>query len=139
MIAFLLTKQFLVQGGSTSVGLFAVQLAKVVGYKVIATCSPRSDDLVKSFGADVTVDYHDVEAAISKIKEVSGGGVVGGVECVGTDDNYRLSINSFKPEGGLLTTLLIIPDEVHNIRKEVKVDRILMYTIGGYVSMHTFY
>lgn len=32
------------------------QLAKLAGYKVIATASPKNFDLVKSYGADEVVD-----------------------------------------------------------------------------------
>lgn len=35
-----------------SVGMLAIQLAKVAGYKVITTCSPHNFDLVKALGAD---------------------------------------------------------------------------------------
>lgn len=35
----------LVLGGSSSVGKFAVQLLKALGYKVLVTCSPKSSDV----------------------------------------------------------------------------------------------
>lgn len=35
----------LVLGGSSSVGKFALQLLRALGYKVVATCSPRSADV----------------------------------------------------------------------------------------------
>ncbi|KAK4930436.1 hypothetical protein LTR66_016109, partial [Elasticomyces elasticus] len=44
-------KIFIYSGGS-NVGLFAIQLAKRAGYKVIVTASPRSFDIVKRYGAD---------------------------------------------------------------------------------------
>ena len=39
--------------------MFAVQLAKLAGYKVVATASPKNFDLVKSYGADEVVDVSD--------------------------------------------------------------------------------
>ena len=39
-------------------GSIGVQLAKQFGAYVIATCSAASADLVKSLGADETIDYH---------------------------------------------------------------------------------
>ncbi len=48
--------QYLVYGGSSSVGLYTIQLAKLAGYKVIVTASPHSEKLVKSYGADEVVD-----------------------------------------------------------------------------------
>ncbi|RSH93061.1 hypothetical protein EHS25_007414 [Saitozyma podzolica] len=93
---------FLVQGGSSSVGLFAVQLAKLIGYKVIATSSPHSFDLVKSYGADAVVDYHDVAEAVAQIKQVTG-------------------------EGSPARST-----EIAERRANVKVERIILYTVFGY-------
>ena len=36
--------------------MFAVQLAKLAGYKIVSTSSPRNFELVKLLGADVVVD-----------------------------------------------------------------------------------
>lgn len=42
-----------VNGGSTSVGAAAIQLAKSIGCKVTTTTSSRNEEFVKSLGADV--------------------------------------------------------------------------------------
>ncbi|KAG7398131.1 hypothetical protein PHYBOEH_011687 [Phytophthora boehmeriae] len=47
----------LILGGSSSVGMCAVQLAHDLGAKVIATTSTRNVELVKSLGADQVIDY----------------------------------------------------------------------------------
>ena len=39
-----------------SVGMFALQLAKVAGYKVVTVASPRNFDLCKALGADYVFD-----------------------------------------------------------------------------------
>ncbi|KAF2871289.1 putative zinc-binding oxidoreductase ToxD [Massariosphaeria phaeospora] len=46
-----------IHGGATAMGTFAVQMAKISGYKIISTSSPRNFDLVKSYGADIVFDY----------------------------------------------------------------------------------
>ncbi|KAJ5788784.1 hypothetical protein N7457_003774 [Penicillium paradoxum] len=48
----------LVYGGSSTIGLLAIQMVKLCGHRVITTCSPRNFELVKSFGADVVFDYN---------------------------------------------------------------------------------
>jgi NADPH:quinone reductase-like Zn-dependent oxidoreductase len=52
-------KTVLVVGGSSGTGHFGIQLAKAFGAgKVITTCSPEHNALVKSLGADEAIDYH---------------------------------------------------------------------------------
>lgn len=47
----------LVNGASGGVGLFAVQLARTLGAKVSAVCSPRNVELVRSLGSEHVIDY----------------------------------------------------------------------------------
>lgn len=47
---------FFVYGGSSSVGQYAIQLAKLSGYNVATVASPHNHQLVKNFGADVVFD-----------------------------------------------------------------------------------
>ncbi|KAB8210546.1 chaperonin 10-like protein [Aspergillus parasiticus] len=49
----------LIYGGSTSAGTLAIQYAKLAGYSVLTTCSPRNVDLVRSRGAEAVFDYND--------------------------------------------------------------------------------
>ncbi|KAF5863774.1 hypothetical protein ETB97_009409 [Aspergillus alliaceus] len=52
-----------IYAGATSAGLYAIQVAKLAGLKVVATASPRSHDLVKQYGADDVFDYRSPTAA----------------------------------------------------------------------------
>ncbi|KAL5341414.1 putative zinc-binding dehydrogenase family oxidoreductase [Aspergillus crustosus] len=58
----------LVWGGSSSVGLYTIQLASILGFEVITTCSPKHADLVRSYGARHVFDYRD-DDIVSKIKD----------------------------------------------------------------------
>jgi len=57
----------LVNGGAGGTGGFAVQLAKMAGAKVAATCGPANIDYVRSLGADLAIDYRqgDVRAQVA--------------------------------------------------------------------------
>ena len=45
-----------IYGGSTGVGQFAIQLAKLSGYKVVSVASPRNHELLRRLGADAAFD-----------------------------------------------------------------------------------
>lgn len=48
----------LIQAGAGGVGIFAIQLAKIMGAYVATTASVQNTDFVKSLGADEVIDYH---------------------------------------------------------------------------------
>ena len=50
-------QQVLIYGASGSVGSYAVQISKTEGATVVAVCSSSNFDMVKSLGADSTINY----------------------------------------------------------------------------------
>ena len=56
----------LIWGGASSVGTFAVQSAKSIGFTVYAMASPRHDDYLKKLGADA-VFYYEASNVVSQI------------------------------------------------------------------------
>ena len=50
-------QQILIQGGTGSVGHYAVQLSKIQGGIVTAVCSKNNIEMVRNIGADFVVDY----------------------------------------------------------------------------------
>lgn len=48
----------LITAASGGVGSYVVQLAKLGGHHVTATCGARNIDLVRSLGADEVLDYN---------------------------------------------------------------------------------
>lgn len=47
----------LINGSSGGVGTYAVQIAKALGARVTAVCSPRNVEMSRSLGADRVIDY----------------------------------------------------------------------------------
>ena len=68
-----------VWGGSTSVGMNAVQLARAAGYDVVSTASPRNATAVRALGADAVVDYTAASAVDDLVAAIGDRTVVGAV------------------------------------------------------------
>lgn len=58
-------QRVLVYGASGAVGTSAVQLAKHFGADVTAVCGPTNIELVRSLGADATIDYMEQDATLA--------------------------------------------------------------------------
>lgn len=65
-----------IAGASGAIGTIVIQLAKAQGIRVAGSASPSNHDLMRSLGADLTVDYNDPNWQ-AQVKEWSGGGVDG--------------------------------------------------------------
>lgn len=50
-------QRILIYGASGAVGVFAIQISKILGAHVTAVCSTKNLPLVKELGADVAIDY----------------------------------------------------------------------------------
>ncbi|KFZ00211.1 hypothetical protein V500_01136 [Pseudogymnoascus sp. VKM F-4518 (FW-2643)] len=64
----------IVLGAAGGVGQFAVQLAKLCGYRVLGSCSPSNNETVKAAGAEATFDYKlTLSDQLASIREITGG------------------------------------------------------------------
>ena len=83
-------------GTSSSVGWFALQLAKQDGYRVIAVASSKHKDSAMALGADAFIDYRqedeDIVSAVTKIVLEQDDGINismnAAIDCIGTDDTF---------------------------------------------------
>jgi Zinc-binding dehydrogenase len=96
----------LISGGASSVGLYTIQIAKHSGLYVIATASERNFDLVRSFGADVVVDYRDPAKAAKQIREAAPGPIEHALDCVSTGTSFELVAASLDGKGTIANLTL---------------------------------
>lgn len=103
-------ERVLVHAGSGAVGQFAIQLAKLRGAIVYTTTSSRNTSLVKSLGADHTIDYHQED--FSKLRDID---VV--FDTIG-GETLKNSWKTLK-KGGRLVSICDNPDEAIAMEHEV--------------------
>ena len=92
----------LVHAGAGGVGSAAVQLARHLGAKVVATASARNLELVRGFGADTVVDYN-AQRFEEVVRDVDA--VIDGVG----QENVLRSFRCVRP-GGIVISITDGPD-----------------------------
>lgn len=117
-------------GGSSGVGLFTIQLAKLMGHQVVTACGARNFDLVKSYGADAVVDYKDADA-VAKIKEATGGGVHKALDCISLPDSNAFTLACFAPGKGQMNVILPPDAAAVAAHPDIDVQSTLLYTLWG--------
>jgi len=102
----------LIHGGSGGVGSFAIQIAKALGARVIATASTANQDLLKQLGADVAVDYTK-----TKFEDVAKD-VDAVLDPVGKETLAR-SYGVVK-KGGIVMSLVALPDKAELQKRGIR-------------------
>ncbi|KAI9147487.1 zinc-binding dehydrogenase family oxidoreductase [Paramyrothecium foliicola] len=117
----------LIWGGSSSVGQFAIQIAKHHGLTVFTTCSPRHHDLVKALGATNAFDYRDDEVS-SKIREASGSNLRYVFDCIGNETSSELASQAISTSGGTLCTVRPGKANTEKVTSQTNVTDVLVWT-----------
>ncbi|TXG47311.1 hypothetical protein EZV62_026605 [Acer yangbiense] len=94
-------RDFVVHGGSSGIGTFAIQIAKCRGVRVFATAgSDEKLAFCKKLGADVCINYK-TEDFVARVKEETGGkGVNVILDCVGAP-YFQQNLDSLDFDGRL--------------------------------------
>ncbi|KAA1479339.1 GroES-like protein [Dentipellis sp. KUC8613] len=124
-------RYILVWGGSSSVGLYAIQLAHLSSYKVITTASPRNHELVKKYGADVVVDYHAPDVVEQIIKATGKqGGVDYVFDAISESGSVQLSVKSLRANGARKVAV-VLPLEEDGLDPSVEYTLVLCLVLLG--------
>ncbi|KAI5988295.1 chaperonin 10-like protein [Pisolithus marmoratus] len=100
-------KPILVYGGSSSVGCYVIQLARVSGFSpIIAVASGIHEEYLKSLGATHVINRHGES---DELKKAITGATVAPIEIaydvVSFSDTQQVAFDTLAPNGTLVTTL----------------------------------
>ncbi|KAF5855191.1 hypothetical protein ETB97_009745 [Aspergillus alliaceus] len=107
-------QHLLIYGGSTATGTLAIQFAKLSGYRVLTTCSPRSFELVKSLGADAVYDYNDPNTA-AEIRKATANKLKYVLDTISLESSAKFCDEALSTKGGEYTALLTVPIKRENV------------------------
>ncbi|KAE8163978.1 chaperonin 10-like protein [Aspergillus tamarii] len=79
----------LIWGGSSSVGISAVQLAHAAGVEVIATASPHNHALLKNLGVSQVFDHRSPNVVDDIVAALENKQVVGAYDCISENQTQR--------------------------------------------------
>ncbi|EXJ77165.1 hypothetical protein A1O3_10323 [Capronia epimyces CBS 606.96] len=122
----------LIYGGSSATGALGIQYAKLSGYTVLTTCSPRNFSYVKSLGASEAFDYNEPGAAAA-IRKSTNNALTLAWDTISTEASARFCADALSSDSvgvaGELRYAAILP--VKAPRDDVQTVNTLMYSVFG--------
>lgn len=116
-----------INGGTSSVGKYAVQLCKQAGLTVIASGSQRNHQLLHDLGADTCVDYSDSDWP-AQVRKITHENLEHAFDCISENGTTGKVAEALSPtKGGHIVTLLPTKDDIKN--SKVKVESTIVYTV----------
>lgn len=121
-----------VYGGSTAMGIAAIQYAKLSGGTVITTASPSNFDYVKSLGADHVLDYKSPTLA-DDVQRLNGGPLRYAFDTYPNDASAAICAAVLTREGGAKYVALLpgVEEAVKALNPAVEASFILAYSSLG--------
>ncbi|KAF5687001.1 ToxD-like protein [Fusarium denticulatum] len=116
----------LIWGGNTTVGYFAIQIAKLHNIEVATTCSPKSFDKMRQAGATHVFDYNDeevtskIQSALPNLQHV--------FDTVGNETSSATAARSINQPEGLLCTVRPGKANTQDVPSHIKVTDVFVFT-----------
>lgn len=93
---------FLVHGGTSGIGVIAIQLARAIGARVFATAgTPEKCGVCLKLGAEVAIDYHAADYSDVALEKTAGRGIDVILDMVG-GDYFERNMRALATEGRLV-------------------------------------
>ncbi|KAH7245031.1 chaperonin 10-like protein [Fusarium tricinctum] len=116
----------LIWGGNSTVGFFAIQLAKLYNIEVATTCSPRNFNKMREAGASYVYDYND-EDAISKLGSALPN-VQHAFDTIGNETSSATVAKAMASTGGTLCTVRPGKVNTQDVPSHIKVTDVFVFT-----------
>lgn len=116
----------LIWGGSSSVGLYAIQIARLHNFNVITVCSPKHQEHVKSLGADYVFDYKSddvvdqIKSAAPRLQYI--------FDTIGDKTSSATASHALGEAGGTLCTVRPGKANTEGVSSQAKVTDVLVWT-----------
>ncbi|OAL46974.1 GroES-like protein [Pyrenochaeta sp. DS3sAY3a] len=127
-------RSVLIWGGSSSVGLYAIQIAALHKLKVFTTCSPKHFDRAKAFGASAAFDYKQADV-VASIKSAAPD-LQYVFDTIGDSSSSTLASQAIRDQGGNLCTVRPGKANTSEVTKRTKVTDVLVWT--AFLSDHRY-
>lgn len=117
-------KWILIHGGAGGVGGFSVQLARLAGLKIIATCSRHNAKFVKDLGAEHVIDYQ-AENVADKVKLLTAGKGVDYIIDTVSPENATASLSMLALNGSI-ACIAGLPDftQIAPLKKAISIHEV---------------
>jgi NADPH:quinone reductase-like Zn-dependent oxidoreductase len=102
----------LIHAGAGGVGSLAIQMAAISGARVLTTCQPANESLVRELGASHAIDYKRTDFVAETLSITDGRGVDVVIDTVG-GDTFQRSIDCLAFGGRLVS--IVDHDQPHNL------------------------
>lgn len=102
----------LIHAGAGGVGSLAIQMAAISGARVLTTCRPANDVLVRELGASHPIDYKTTDFVAETLSLTDGRGVDVVIDTVG-GDTFQRSLECLAFGGRLVS--IVDHDQSHNL------------------------
>ncbi|KIW02565.1 uncharacterized protein PV09_06020 [Verruconis gallopava] len=121
-------QQILIYGGSSATGMHGIQFAKLSGFEVITTSSPRNFELLKSLGADYVFDYNSPSCA-ADIKKLTNDKLMYAWDTISAGISVQICAEALSSTGNpTYGSILVVTDFPRN---DVRMTYSLGYTVVG--------
>ncbi|KAI3552170.1 hypothetical protein CABS01_06507 [Colletotrichum abscissum] len=124
----------LIWGGSSVVGYFAIQLAKLHGYPVVTTCSPHNFDYVKNAGATCVFDYNDADV-VAKL-QTAAPTLSHVFDTIGNASSSAMAAAALNGRPGVLCTVRPGKANTEEVPSNIKVTDVFVFT--AFPTAHTY-